>query len=152
MEPLIHLNYPLDRDRLLQDSIKAREHSLAHTDNRYPDVDFTYWQKSFYTSDYIEQIMRDLEVQGKPRFYYLEPNTVIPEHTDNGTTCSINIILNDSPAPITFGNTDYYYTMVLLNTSIPHSVKNNDTERILFKISIFDESYEDLANRIKYKL
>lgn len=152
MEPLIHLNYPLDKERLIKDSIEAKKISQAHTDNRYPNENFDYWQKSFYTSDYIEQIMKDLEVTGKPRFYWLDPHKDIPEHVDNGTTCSINIILNDEAAPITFGDKDYYYTMVLLNTSIPHSVKNNNTERLLFKISIFDESYEDLANRIKYKL
>jgi hypothetical protein len=49
-----------------------------------------------------------------------------------------------------FGN-DYVYTQVLLNTTLPHSVTNGATERILLKISIFDETYEQLSARISYK-
>lgn len=151
MEPLIHLDYPLDKALLLEEAIRAKASASAHKDPRYPDMNFDHWLISHHTSEYIQKIMDDFEIKGKPRFFWLEPFAVIPEHTDNGTTCSLNFLLNDDPAAITINGKDYFYTSVLLNTTAPHSVTNNHTERLLFKISLFDESYEELAKRLKYK-
>jgi hypothetical protein len=95
--------------------------------------------------------MDDFQVLGKPRFYWTAPNSCIPEHVDNGTQCSLNFILSPDPAPITFYGIDYYYKQVLLNTTLPHSVNNGPIERVLLKISIFDETYQQLAARINYK-
>jgi hypothetical protein len=95
--------------------------------------------------------MADFEVDGRPRFYWLEPNAVIPEHVDNGTQCSINLIITEDAAPITIDGTEYHYRQALLNTTVPHSVQNSDKERIMLKISIFDETYQQLVERIKYK-
>jgi len=152
MEPLVHLNYPLDKERLLADSVEASKVAKSYQDPRYPEHVFDYWNISKYTSEYIEQIMKDFEVEGKPRFYWLKANAILPEHVDNGTTCSINFVLSDNPSPVTFGDKDYMYSMVLLNTSIPHSVTNGNSDRLLFKISIDNVLFEDLAQRIKYKL
>jgi hypothetical protein len=149
--PLVYLDYPLDKARLLQDSIDAQKVSIPYQDPRYPEYQFDYWAISRYTSEYIQQIMQDFEVNGKPRFYWLKENSKLPEHVDNGTTCSINFVLSNNLSPVTFGDNDYMYSMALLNTSIPHSVTNGDTERLLFKISIDTESFEELAARIKYK-
>lgn len=151
MEPLIHLNYPLDKELLLKEAVLAKQSAAAHKDSRYPDMVFDNWLISHHTSEYIQQIMQDFEVTGKPRFFWLEPFAVIPEHTDNGTTCSLNFLLNDDAAAVTINGKDYFYTSVLLNTTAPHSVTNNHTERLLFKISIFGESYQDVAARLKYK-
>jgi hypothetical protein len=151
MEPLIHLNYKVDKKTLLAEALANQNNAVAYTDNRYPDMKLDDWLIGHYNSQSIVKIMNDLEVTGKPRFYYLQPNAIIPEHTDNGTKCSINIILTEHAAPITFGDKDYYYDIILLNTTLPHSVTNNEHERIMLKISIFDESYESVAARIKYR-
>lgn len=151
MEPLIHLNYNIDTDQLLNEASVAQQNAKAHTDSRYPDIVFDEWLIGHHTSPYIEKIMADLEIDGRPRFYWLKPHAVIPEHVDNGTQCSINIVLTDNAAPIIFGDKEYVYRTVLLNTTVPHSVKNNEHERIMLKISIFDETYEQLAKRIKFK-
>lgn len=151
MEPLIHLNYTVDKETLLKEAIQSKDNAVAYTDSRYPDMRLDDWLINHYNSQNIIKIMNDLEVTGKPRYYYLQPHAHIPEHVDNGTKCSINIILTEHAAPITFGDKDYYYDTILLNTTLPHSVTNNEHERIMLKISIFDESYEDLANRIKYR-
>ena len=96
--------------------------------------------------------MSDFEIDGRPRFYWLEPFAKIPEHVDNGTQCSVNLILTETPAPITIAGNEYTYQQALLNTTIPHAVFNGSVERIMLKISIFDVTYEQLAKRIKYKL
>jgi hypothetical protein len=94
--------------------------------------------------------MEDFGVQGSPRFYWQEPNSILPMHVDNNTTCSINFVLTDNPSPVTVEDNDYVYEQAVLNTTKLHGVKTNGEERVLLKISIFDESYEDLIKRIPY--
>jgi hypothetical protein len=147
----VHLNYPLDNAVLLESAKRAREFANPYTDARYPGMQMNNWYIGHYTDKHIEKIMSDFGIDGRPRFYWTEPNSVIPKHVDNGTQCSLNFILSDDPAPITFFGKDYFYTQVLLNTTLPHSVTNGATERILLKISIFDETYEELSARIGYK-
>lgn len=148
---LVHLNYPLDLDQIFKSEAAARRNSQPYTDLRYPDLRLEDWHIGRYRDDYIETVMRDFEVEGRPRFYWLEPYAEIPEHIDNETKCSINLIITKDPAPITIQGADFVYQQALLNTTIPHSVKNGPVERIMLKISIFNESFEDLAKRIKYK-
>lgn len=151
MSPLIHLNYPINKQQLLEEAEYSKRQALPYTDPRYNRT-FPDWLMCRHMSDYTKQIMRDFEVVGKPRFYWLAPNAIIPEHTDNGPTCSINFVLSDGVAPITAEGVDYFYTQALLNTTIPHSVTNGVSERILFKISLFDANFEEMAENIKYKL
>lgn len=151
-EYLTLLNYPLDTRVLLESAAKSKLQAESYTDSRYPDYQFDYWRIGHYIDEHIEKIMTDFEVTGKPRFYWLKSNAYLPTHVDNGTTCSINFILSDNPSPVTFNRKNYLYKQALLNTSTPHSVFNTSSERILLKISIFDETYKQLAQRIKYKL
>jgi len=151
MSPITVLDYPLDKYTLIEDSKQALIFANAHTDSRYPNLSFNYWKISRYSSDYIDKIISDFDIAGRPRFYWLEPHTVIPEHTDNETKCSINFILSDNPAPITINNNEYYYKQALLDTTIPHSVKNGSELRLMLKISIFNETYQSLSERIKFK-
>lgn len=150
MQPLVHLDYDLDTDLLLKEAEHAKSSARPYTDSRYPDLELDKWHIGHYSSAYIEQVMLDFKVKGRPRFYWLAPFTDIPEHVDNGTECSLNFILTPNPAPITIEGIEYEYRQVLLNTTLPHSVKNGDTERIMLKISIFDETFEELASRIPY--
>ena len=155
LPPLIHLSYPLDTGRLMQDAEEARKiatgfnEKRAHQTHREPQ---DYFRIGRYTSDYIKQIMEDLGVNGNPRFYFQDPGSYLDWHTDINTLCSINMILSEEPAPISFRTGDVFYKQALLNTTVSHAVKNGEKERILFKISIFDETYEQVASKIKYRL
>lgn len=150
--PLIHLDYTLDFDALIREAQNAKKNAKAYGDDpRIPGESLDNWLISRHTCEYIEQIMRDFEVNGRPRFYWLEPNAFLLKHTDHNTTCSINFVLSDDIAPVTIEDQDYYYTQALLNTTKMHSVQNGPKERLILKISIFDESFDSLAERIKYK-
>lgn len=149
MKPLIHLNYPVDKKQLLQEAEIFKNQAIAYTDSRYPDLKLDDWLIGRCTSDYIEKIMQDFDIQGKPRFYYLQPHATIPEHVDNGTLCSLNFVLTENASPIIFGEKEYYYDAVLLDTTVPHKVINNQYERIMLKISIFDESFSQVYDKIK---
>ena len=89
----------------------------------------------------------------RPRFYFLKKDTVIPEHIDDGTKCSINFLLNSkNPAPVTIEGVEYYYKNCLLNTQKIHSVKNDTEDRLLFKLSIFDDDFETVKEKIQNAL
>lgn len=151
-EPITYIDYPLDRELLLKEANEAKNSAEPYgNDPRYPGQSLNEWLISKHNSNYINKIMEDFGVEGKPRFYWLKENFILPEHVDYNTTCAINFVLSDNPAPVSFGDKEYIYTMAILNTTVPHSVRNGPAERLLFKISIFDETYEDLINRIKFK-
>lgn len=152
MKKLIKLNYPIDKVTLLKDAEIARLSAAGHTDSRYPTFLANEWKKSIYSSPTIEQMMKDLNVIGSPRFYFQEPFYMVPRHTDNGTTCSFNFILTEDPAPIIFDDGEIVYSQALLNTTIPHSVVNGPEERILLKISIFDTPFDVVAAKLQYLL
>ena len=154
MEPLVLLDYPIVNEKLLLEAEMAKSNSLPYTDSRYPDLKLENWHIGHYSSPTIDAIMRDFKITGKARFYWLEPFAEIPEHIDNNTQCSINFILSKEPAPILIEGKEYNYKQALLNTTLPHSVKNGEKERIMLKISIFDHSFTDVLIRIPdvYKL
>jgi hypothetical protein len=58
--------------------------------------------------------------------------------------------LTENPAPVTIEGTDYIYEQAVLDTTKLHGVNTNNEDRILLKISIFDESYADLIKRIPF--
>lgn len=151
MIPLIYLDYKVDKIKLLKEAEIAKHSARGYTDTRYPALNLEDWKICHYDSEYIQTIMRDFDIEGKPRFYWLLPYALIPEHVDNGTECSINIVLTEHAAPITIRDFEYEYETILLNTQIPHSVKNNNNERIMLKISIFNETFDQLSKRIRYK-
>lgn len=149
---ILHLDYEFDKELLLQQANAAKETATGYTDSRYPDIKLDDWKIGHYTSPYIEKIMKDFEVIGKPRFYWMDPFATVPTHTDNGTQCSLNFVLTENAAPIIIGNETYCYKAALLNTTVPHSVVNNEHERIMLKISIFDKTYEEVLSNISPKL
>jgi hypothetical protein len=152
MSPILHLNYKIDKNLLLQEANSVKDQAVGYTDSRYPGLKIDDWLVGHHHSDYIQKIMDDFRIKGKPRFYWLKAYAVIPEHVDNGTLCGLNFILTEGASPITFGDKNYRYDSVLINTTIPHSVKNNEHERIMFKISIFDQKFEEVAKKIKHYL
>jgi hypothetical protein len=149
---LIHLNYNLDYNLMLESAKNAEKTKACYVDPRYNSYKLNSWLISKFSNDYIEKILNDFEVDGYPRFYWLKANSVVPPHVDNDTKCSINFILSENPAPVNFNQHIFYYRQCLLNTSKIHWVKNGPTDRLLFKISIFDESFESLSKKIKFKL
>ena len=147
---LLHLDYSLDKLALWEIANGLRSQATNYIDPRINQT-IKNWIVIKHTSPYIEKIISDFGVGGSPRFYWLAPNSRLTTHVDNGTKCSINLILNDNPAPITILNTNMVYTQALLNTSLPHSVTNGPEERVLLKISIFDKTFDEVAACIRYK-
>jgi hypothetical protein len=148
MKPITEINIPFDKQQLLAEANLIKQYASGYTDNRYPNLNLSKWLIRKHSSEYISNLIKFLEVDGDPRFYWLEPNAIIPEHVDNGTKCSINFILTDTPAPVTILGENFTYTVGVLDTTKRHGVKNGPVERILFKISIFNEDYESVVTKL----
>ena len=88
----------------------------------------------------------------RPRFYILEPGHKINFHKDRGTQCSLNIILSDGSDPISFRDFDYSYKIALLNTQQEHAVISPKTQRRLFKVSVFDKTFNEVSEILESKL
>ena len=159
MNPYItHLSYKVDKERLLK---IANEKRIQQDGGVYKPTreEFSYLKKDvsvveFIDDEYATQIINDLQLIGMciPKMGWLKPHAHLTEHVDYETLASINFLLSDDPAPVTCSNIDHYYTAAVLNTQAPHAVKNGDTERILFRIAILEETYESLVARIPYKI
>ena len=83
-------------------------------------------------------------------FIIQDANTCVPMHSDSGTICSVNILLEENSAPITFEDIgDVHYKCALVNVGGKrHMVKSWPEERVLLKYSIKNRSYEECLRRI----
>ena len=148
MKPLIHLNYTINKDILLLESYRARKYAKPwHHKNEVTAG--PSWLVSYYTSEYIENIMKDLNIKGSPRFYFQQPHFHLKPHRDYGTQCAVNFILNGT-TPINIEGKEYVYSQALVNVQKEHSIKTDNEERIMLKFSIKDKSFEEVLNNIKY--
>ena len=109
-----------------------------------------------YALEITKRFQRILGYDCKPRFYCQKQGFTIPYHTDSGTLCSINFVLSGASDPIKLKaggiETTEYYTVALLDTQVCHSIKASTEDRYLFKLSIFDKSYEEVKDLLQLDL
>ena len=104
--------------------------------------------------NFTHKVKDAFELPGKVdgRFYRLVAGHKLPWHQDRGTQCSFNFVINGS-APCWFKDeydNEYRFTyeQSLFNTQAWHSVEASDTDRLLFKVSIFDIEYLDVVRKV----
>jgi hypothetical protein len=155
MLPITHINYNFKIEKLLEIA-----NVIKNSSRTYKNLTNWKWMHNV-RHPYFYEIKHDLGISGWIDFYFQEPNSFLVPHIDPESLCGINVILTPEPAPVTFYEnatsttelgtaTNYVYSQAILNTTVLHSVQTTDTERILFKICIPDESYESVVARIKY--
>ncbi len=150
--PLIHLDYEIDKKRLLEIAEETYPSAIFYTDDRFPDADFSWWKIGKCEHPELKKIADDFGIECNARFYWQDAHSHLPPHVDNGTKCSLNFVLSDDPAPVTVEGVDYFYTAAMLDTTLMHSVTTGDTPRILLKFSVFDEFFKDtMFKSYKYK-
>lgn len=152
---LTNIEVEFDRDKLIAQALETDEYeTFIDPLNGNP---ITNWQIKKITHGYGLQIAEKFKIQFalkdcRPRFYIQEPHSVIPFHVDRGTLCSLNILLSENLAPITFRTGDVYYKSALLNTQELHAVRTGSERRLLYKISVFDKTYQELRDVLPSKL
>lgn len=98
-----------------------------------------------------QMFKRRYNVETRGRYYKLTSNYELPVHTDRGTQCSFNYVVNGK-APVTFHDNGLdipiYYKQGICNTTIEHSVPAEPNDRFLLKLSIFEETYNDFRKKV----
>lgn len=155
MSPLTELDFDFDKELLKTEALIL--------DGYTPFVDplggavYNDWLIKHATSDYALKItdyirqLFDLK-DCRPRFYIQKPGFKLGFHKDRGTLCSFNFLLSDNLDAINFRNGDRYYQTCLLDVQEEHAVLNVTSDRILFKISIFDKTFGEIDSALPYKL
>lgn len=149
-DDILCFDFELNEDLLLLEMERNIHRAKPYIDSRFTTPLNNWLILKAVKSQYVQKLIEYFEVPASPRFYVLEPNSIIPTHTDFGTQCSINFILgDDTPSPITFGDKKYFYKNAILNTKRPHGVINDSMERVTLKLSIFDLTFEETCNKVK---
>ena len=77
----------------------------------------------------------------------------LPFHCDRGTQCAINLILNGSQDAIEFRVDDKiyakHYQSALIDTQTEHQVVTVTDDRILYKLSMKEMSFDQAREKIK---
>ena len=108
-------------------------------------------------SRFAEKIKDAFNIEGRvdSRFYRLVAENELPWHQDRGTQCSFNFVLSgDSACKFKATEDDdfqhrFLYSQSLFNTQAWHSVEASDTDRILYKVSIFDETFNSVKKKVE---
>ena len=95
-----------------------------------------------------EEFEKRLDVSIRPRFYIQERGFTLPYHRDRGTTCAINFVLSTSRDPISFrmsyNSFHFKYKTAIVDVTQEHMVTATTEDRHLFKLSIFDKSFDEI--------
>jgi|13_taG_2_1085334.scaffolds.fasta_scaffold08039_2 hypothetical protein len=155
---LFEFQYDFDTESLSNELLSHRDEFESYQDDRLNDS-LNNWlilrenQNLPVLREECERFCWDFGLfknQVKPRYYVLERDTILPKHIDHNTRCSINHILSDNPSQVTFDNGSYSYQTAVLDTSKLHGVDNTGCDdRLLFKLSFFDISFERLVECLK---
>lgn len=163
MLPVTQIPYNIEKEIYLKDFWNNFEQqSACLTDGRLraPKPYFKIIRNTEFLDQETKKWSKLLKADARARYYWLKPNRQLWWHTDAGTKCAINYVLNGNDARVQFSVAgedlegpppddfnEYEYKAAILDVTKYHSVPNDsDTPRILFKISIFDKSYEDVVS------
>jgi hypothetical protein len=155
MSPLIEFEFDYNKDLLLAQANDLKDYE-CFIDPANGDV-FDGWLIKRVNSGYAQELSNyfqklfDLK-DCRPRFYIQKPGFSLGFHKDRGTFCSFNFLLSNDIDVINFREFNCSYRIGLLNTQVDHAVLNVSSERILFKISVFDKTFEEICNVLPHKL
>lgn len=86
------------------------------------------------------------------QYMWLAEDFKLAWHIDDATRCrsSVNTIMTNDPAPVTFREGSFYYKCAALDVMQEHCV-NNSTERVLMRISFSTLTHDKLGDKIHAK-
>ena len=148
-EVILVFDFDFDKSALLDFWNQNQDNTQPYSDKRFGRFVMNNWRiLKDIELEYADAMCKHFDIDAIPKFYVLQANTILFPHTDQDTTCSINFLLSDGAAPVRFGENEYYYKTALLNTTRTHSVDKNPKDRILFKLSIKDEGFDIVKQKI----
>jgi hypothetical protein len=149
-DEILVFDFAFEQEYLLNVWNEYKNQSIPYSDKRFNRFVMKNWRiVNNLNLDYADYLNQYFGIDSSPRFYILEANTSLIMHVDQDTSCALNFVLSDNPAPVRFKSGNfYYYKTALLNTSVKHAVDKTDNDRVLFKLSIKDESFDSVKQKI----
>ena len=153
--PLIEFQIDFDRNRLLAEA-EDQEGYQTFVDPK-TNATIPGWYIKRVNRGYAQELTNFFKKEFaladcRPRFYIQDPGVDIGFHIDRQTLCSFNFLLSDDPDPISFRSGTMFYASALLNTTVEHAVLATKNRRVLFKISVFDKSFEEVSSVLPTRL
>ena len=151
---LFHIEQNIDYETILKEALDQKDYK-NFIDPKDGTI-VTQWKIKKTNNGYSKKRSNDFEnflesKECKPRFYIQQKNWSLPFHKDRGTLCSINYVLSNTDDKVTFKSFEESYRCALLNVQEEHSVTNLKEDRLLFKVSIFDKTYNEVLQILKTK-
>lgn len=143
------INFDLDTEYLYEESQRRPRKKFYYP--KLGQVKNYYYAP--YEPDWLKDyIKRNFGIKGRfnMKFVYLIPGyQTLNWHTDKGTKCAINWVVNKplNDAVLEYRDSKHIYSAAIINTEKEHRVTNLEFERILFKVSCFDMTYEELCTK-----
>ena len=148
-EDILVFDFDFDKSALLDFWNQNQDNTQPYSDKRFGRFVMNNWRiLRDIELEYANTMCKHFDIDAIPKFYVLKANTILFPHTDQDTTCSINFLLCDGAAPVRFGDNEYHYKTALLNTTRKHSVDKSKKDRIIFKLSIKDEGFDIVKQKI----
>tara|TARA_B110000977_G_C11084140_1_gene493952 strand:+ start:2338 stop:2841 length:504 start_codon:yes stop_codon:yes gene_type:complete len=165
MQPVTQIPFNIDKEKYLEDFYNNFDQvSACFTDGRLrsPKSYFKIIRDTVFLDQETKKWSDFFGADARARYYWIKPNRQLWWHTDAGTKCAINYVLNCNGSRVQFSTTgedlngpppaqysEFEYRAAILDVTKYHSVPNDSgLPRILFKISIFDKSYEEIVSRL----
>lgn len=156
--PVLRFQFPFSNELLLKEFEQVKDKLVPYQDERFttPSVNWMVVPDlSQFNLPYVNNITlavtKTYNIKGhiSPHFYFLQKKSILRNHVDFNTKCAINHVIQGGTAPVTYPDFGvWHYETALLDTSRIHGVVNKEEDRILFKISIFDETYEQVFHKV----
>jgi len=148
-DDILVFDYEFDKKLLADVWNEHKDNSQPYSDVRFGKFVMNNWRiVNDIEISYANILCEFFNIDAMPKFYILQANTQLPPHTDQDTTCSINFLLSDGAAPVRFTDNEYHYRTALLNTTRKHSVDKYPKDRILFKLSVKEEGFDAVKQKI----
>ena len=155
---MVHMNLDVDYEMLGLLAENARYKPIVNDVSSHKDKFWecvNTWQFDAITNPtgYVKELHEYLcdlfQARIVPSFLHQDPNTIVPQHRDSKTLCSVNVLTVDDCSPITFEDVgDITYDCALINTRQRHMVKPHPEDRYLLKFSVKDKTYEECYERL----
>jgi len=153
MIPVTSIEYRPDVDKLFLEIDFLNDQFIEYEDEKHGKVDGWLILRENVDTAVLkserEKFNEKYGLTGKSRArYYIQNKGVnIPAHIDYNTQCAANFVLSGENDPICYEDGEFIYSSAIVDTSRKHWV-NSNSKRILFKISYFDLSYEEVLSKI----
>ena len=144
---LLQIKYDLDYEYLEKVAYTLPRKLFYYKNKLVEGYHYAPWEDKV-----LDEVVNIFQPKGRYnfKFIFLQPFTNLDWHTDKGTKSAVIWKLNGKDS-LDYREKSYHYMTAIVDTTKEHRVKGIHSERVLFKLSCFDTTYEELAGNFAKK-